>query len=748
MKSAKTTKRTISLLLVLTMLLGMLPTTAFATEADNAPDVLEYKGMSMVNQAGGQWVSRYEFNTSTNIFHPFPVSFAPGRTLTKIAYTIEKGQSVSFELYRYNGPLDHHEEGGSTWDSATMEYSTELVDPENDPYTTKLEKFLGERIGYLSGVVVRDNIELTHNPPDVDPEAKPKEITDEQWRDIVLDAWNGGDIQGKTSLADVYAYGWQGQKLRLDPPAGASLSLMVAGEEPVASSTETTDSNTYIISDDVKVKPVVEDEAPAETEAPAESEAPVESEAPAETEAPAESEAPAETEAPAESEAPVETEVPAETEAPAESEAPTKVIPEYTEEQILAVQMQMEASTFDLVADRDFIQNYFLWDGSVVDGSGNPIDFEYTTGHYVIVMTPTNKIASMYNSFLGFEVKMEQPLKYAFAAFLEALKELLKNWFGDPVNMVTGSFSWNYTDMSLYGKNNLPFIRYYESVDAENNYGLGNGWTSNYTAELEVQTLFARVTLPGSNQIFFDLNPDGSYRPVGDYTFAWTGNGYILTNEKEKTVFSFDKDRHLRSISYLDGNVVTLSWSGEQMTSISNDTGSFALSYNADGNLETITDNVGRTVEYTYDGDYLTSAQNPDEDDLIYTYTANGLLETVKNFKGQLYVDNTYDEAGRVIHQYAPDIGTFDFTYDVDSRHTLSTSNDGNFMGIWYNEQGWITRRDDPQGSLTFTWDDLGHKTSETDREGNTTRYDHETSARSPMRTVQRRSSPIIPTVR
>ena len=46
---------------------------------------------------------------------------------------------------------------------------------------------------------------------------------------------------------------------------------------------------------------------------------------------------------------------------------------------------------------------------------------------------------------------------------------------------------------------------------------------------------------------------------------------------------------------------------------------------------------------------------------------------TVQNFKGEVYVENTYDSEGRVIHQYAADIGTFDFTYDPENRRNTST---------------------------------------------------------------------------
>jgi len=164
--------------------------------------------------------------------------------------------------------------------------------------------------------------------------------------------------------------------------------------------------------------------------------------------------------------------------------------------------------------------------------------------------------------------------------------------------------------------------------------------------------------------------------------------GFHLS-DRNGTVYDFSDNGLLERISYLDGNTISLSYNGDQLTRISNDTGSFALSYNSEGNLETVTDSTGRSILLSYDGDSLISAENPDGDSLRYTYE-NGLLATVQNFKGEVYVENTYDSEGRVIHQYAADIGTFDFTYDPENRRNTSTGSDGYYLSIVYDELGRI----------------------------------------------------------
>lgn len=136
-----------------------------------------------------------------------------------------------------------------------------------------------------------------------------------------------------------------------------------------------------------------------------------------------------------------------------------------------------------------------------------------------------------------------------------------------------------------------------------------------------------------------------------------------------------------------------------------------------------MTDSVGRSIHLSYDGGLLTEVENPDGDSLRYAYDGNGYLSSVQNLKGEIYVENEYDAQGRVVHQYAVNFGTFDFTYDFDGRHNTCTGEDGYFHEIWFDEQGRITKSTDASGSQTVTYNDLNQVTSRTDCEGNRTSY-------------------------
>lgn len=328
---------------------------------------------------------------------------------------------------------------------------------------------------------------------------------------------------------------------------------------------------------------------------------------------------------------------------------------------------------------------------------------------HVIVLTPTAPVFAVYNTFLGFNITNAENPSEQFQNLdgNELIQDIIDEVAcpAEPVNLLTGSFRWEYTDLSLYGRQSLDITRYYESTDASHNYGFGYGWSTDYTAHLEIDNLYVSAFLPKGVRINFDLDYDNTYKANEDYTLTRADGGYVLHVKSGRT-WIFDSEGKLVAISELDGSTTTLTYTGDMMTDISNDTGSFKLEYNADGNISRVTDSVGRSISLTYEGDYLTAVENPDGDSLKFSYD-NGYLASVKNYLGEVYVENTYDDSGRVIHQYADNIGTFDFSYDTVGRHNICTGTDGYLCEIWYDELGRITKAKDASGEQEFAYNKL-----------------------------------------
>ena len=187
-------------------------------------------------------------------------------------------------------------------------------------------------------------------------------------------------------------------------------------------------------------------------------------------------------------------------------------------------------------------------------------------------MTPILPKFEIFNSFLAFNTVENGNPEDTFAnitshdTLLEILYELACP--AEPVNLLTGSFMWEYTDMALYGKDELPFTRYYESSDAAHNHGLGLGWSTDYTAKLTFEDLYAQAIMPKGVTLTFELDFDGSYKNCGDYSLTRNAGGFEVCNNKTFKTWYFASTGELLAITNLDGSTVTCGYSGGRMTSM------------------------------------------------------------------------------------------------------------------------------------------------------------------------------------
>lgn len=176
---------------------------------------------------------------------------------------------------------------------------------------------------------------------------------------------------------------------------------------------------------------------------------------------------------------------------------------------------------------KEYIHNIILWDGSLTDENGNDINYDYGYGVYVIVIEPVLENNRAYNSFLAFLTN--DNMVTAYLSKKEHI-ELYKCFVEDPVDLIDGSFMWDYTDISLNGRDNLELSRHYESKYAQNDYGFGKGWTTNFTYKVEEKPLYTRVAMPNGDSIYFQMDFDGSYNASAGSVFEFekTSYGYIM----------------------------------------------------------------------------------------------------------------------------------------------------------------------------------------------------------------------------
>lgn len=616
-----------------------------------------------------------------------------------LSYAIQLSQPVNLELYKLkNG------------------YTNNPVELLADSDPEALEEFLdGDPIGYLAGIRMTDNV--TEDPAQGDGYYKYVDIANDVFCERIVDHINSATEL--TVMKEILAYGFDGEPLIVQRPAKVQGLMAAAPDNEFEPSDEDAvqPEETPSISEDYE--PIAEESVPADTtddavidaeETNPGSEAIMDSGDSDEPAAIAEGIVTADGEQFEEAVQPED--ISDETE-------PEAFVPADEENSLL-----LAANTNALPQDEGKIQNYLIWNGMLADEDGNPIEYDYSDGYYIVVLTPTTEETKKHNSFLAFSVSTTSKPNELLA---EEYPGLYFEFPGDPVNLLTGSFSWNYTDISLYGKYDLPFTRYYESMDADQNHGLGYGWSTDYSIDLEVDTLYAKVTLPRGKSIYFDYYYDGTYRSQSGsaFTFSSIGGGYRLAHQ-DGTVYLFDADSHIRSVSTLDGNVVTYTYNGDKLASVSNNSGTLNFAYNGDGNISRVTDSVGRTAILEYNGDYLTSVTNADAQSLHFDYDSDGLLTEIVNYNGEAYLTNQYDASKRVVRQHIQDEGTFVFTYDAANRTNTCTGDNGYYLSIVYDDLRRIVQSTNTDGTQYITYNKLNQRTSETDREGNTTSYSYD----------------------
>lgn len=157
--------------------------------------------------------------------------------------------------------------------------------------------------------------------------------------------------------------------------------------------------------------------------------------------------------------------------------------------------------------------------------------------------------------------------------------------------------SYNHTDLRIAGRG-LPFEfkRYYNSKDtASTGAPLGFGWTHSYNVSLSTNPTNGTVIIAfgdGHSEIY-GTNGIGGYITEPGIFNVLTSDGisFILTT-KERQQYSFNAQGQLLSIADKNSNMLSLGYSGIELT--------------------TITDTVGRVVTFAYNASHcLTNISDP-----------------------------------------------------------------------------------------------------------------------------------------
>ncbi|MEE5990544.1 MAG: DUF6531 domain-containing protein [Lachnospiraceae bacterium] len=322
------------------------------------------------------------------------------------------------------------------------------------------------------------------------------------------------------------------------------------------------------------------------------------------------------------------------------------------------------------------------------------------------------------------------------ARFAAGAKPGFIAYASDPVNMSTGNYVSEETDIKIGGTYPLVFRRFYNSIFEQNDGGiLGAGWSTD----------FGERMLRDGDDITISYS-DGSKGTYKQITIrgkkAWEeihGEPGVLSEEDDGFIVRMDSGSYVRfDKSGLvtergDHNGKTSEMIYESVDGIKRlaavktpGQGAFLLNYGINGRLESLKDHTGRTVSYSYEGECLTGVIYPDGTGKAYKYSDDGRITAVVNRRGITSIQNSYDDAGRITKQVFADGGCNVCEYDDGSQTVTLREANGNVLVYEHDEFLRHTATKYYDGEERFTYNRKNQKISYTDKLGFTTRYSYD----------------------
>ena len=346
------------------------------------------------------------------------------------------------------------------------------------------------------------------------------------------------------------------------------------------------------------------------------------------------------------------------------------------------------------------------------------------------------------------------PLTTDYSAFASALRELESKWnqvtedaqaavekllanvkgaeticqvfSKDPVNLSTGNFIYDRTDLETGGREPFRFGRFYNAINGRKG-ALGADWNHNYEVGLAFRggevVLFRE---DGKEERFF--LKDGKYLSLfaSEGTLTRTEEGYEYLKRGQKR-YRFDEKGRCLWFEELSGSRIRFLYEEEEpfrLKKVEKTTGeSFAFSYGEDGMLARVEDHAGRTVSYGYQNGLLSEAVLPDQGIFRYRYTAHGKLESVENPRGIVTVENFFDEQDRTVLQKFPDGTQMSYAYDEEKKSVELTERNGSKVTYVHDDKYRDIKHIHSNGEETFAYNQNNQRTLYVDRLGNKTQY-------------------------
>ncbi|MDU6366994.1 MAG: DUF6531 domain-containing protein, partial [Rothia mucilaginosa] len=344
-------------------------------------------------------------------------------------------------------------------------------------------------------------------------------------------------------------------------------------------------------------------------------------------------------------------------------------------------------------------------------------------------------------------------------------------YVNDPVNVATGNFIEEETDMAFSGVVSACTVtRMYNSVTVFGQHAVsgvyGAGWSSNIESRVQLNAENAVWTMPDGREVTFDriVREDGTHGYARAPREAWwleelpltqlmgeegsiadPSLRYILraTEYDASSLLRISDNSGTQHIFSLTGVYLGMSaGAGTAVAYLRDEDGRVGaivhqrgarinVEYTEDGLVGAIHSSRGQSVRYEYvtlDGRTHLCAVHGDAGTRRYEHDAAGLIHRVVASTGTVEVTNYYDPAGRITEQDTEYGRRVRYRY-LPNGITDISNEDASYTNLWISDQyARLTAIVDAEGGRTsYAYDDFGNRTSVVDRDGSrTTRYSDE----------------------
>lgn len=344
-------------------------------------------------------------------------------------------------------------------------------------------------------------------------------------------------------------------------------------------------------------------------------------------------------------------------------------------------------------------------------------------------------------------------------------------YVNDPVNVATGNFIEEETDMAFSGVVSACSVtRMYNSVAVFGQHAVsgvfGAGWSSNIESRVQLNVENAVWTMVDGREVTFDrmIREDGTHGYARAPREAWwleelpltqlmgedgsvadPSLRYILhaTSYDASSLLRISDNSGTQHIYSLTGVYLGMSaGAGTAVAYLRDEEGRVGaivhqrgaridVEYTEGGLVGAIHSSRGQSVRYEYvtlDGRTHLCAVHGDAGTRRYEHDAAGLIHRVVASTGTVEVTNYYDPAGRITEQDTEYGRRVRYRY-LPNGITDVSNEDASYTNLWVSDQyARLTAIVDAEGGRTsYAYDDFGNRVSVVDRDGSrTTRYSDE----------------------